>query len=440
MKLTFKKLLKTVLAVATLGGVVATMQPVTAQAGPADDLIAIYLGSIMLNTGTDISALTNEQQAAALITGRNAFRSNVKRTQPLAVGATIPGGSIQSTAFQAAVLQATELALSNPTNITIARTAVALDNGRSANVAATLNPARVRSSQIVAFIIRRMPNMAPLLAQQGTAAAFLGGSTPTFNYRGKTPEAIALAQVRDAARLAAANLRAGLRGYPRGTVNVPADQLVDFRVVSNQVLLAKYTAGIAANAIMALPDDIDLEGSNLVYDRAVSLMTNSLVKAANSLMRMNANSIPGVALGGVYAVTGIGNSLWNDTSTDEAAAVTAALNGVAVGAITAGKKFSAQIAYNLAAAFAATFMANGGDESEFDTNRLANSTALYNVIAFALKKVSATLETQIREQIEAGFDVGLDEQARLNIPGHDGINDFLYANSQPSPVTDIVGF
>jgi hypothetical protein len=344
---------------------------------------------------------------------------------------------VQSDQFQALLLQATDLALSNPTTLTIPRTSVALNNGRSVNVSASLTPARATASQIVNFIARRLPNYTPLLSNQGTTAALLNigpPGTPVFNYKGKTTDAIVLAQVRDAAKLATANLRAGIKTYPRGTVNVPATGLADFRNLSNQAALTRWTAAISAQAISALPDDIDISGSSVIYDRAASIMVNSLVKAANSLQRLNANAVTSIGIGAVYAAAGDSNSLWNDSNNQT---VTAALNGIAFGAVTAAKRLAPSIAFGLAASFAATFTANGGDVTTFD--QTANRTAIYNVIQFALKKVSPTLQTQIIAEINNGFTQGLNTLTIPNIIGSAGLNGFVYNSSVPQPVTDIVG-
>lgn len=442
MKTHFKTLFKTALAVVALGGLAVALQPTTAQAGPADDQVSLYLGSLMLNLGTDIGALSNQERAAALVTGRNAFRSNTRREQPLAVGASFPTGGVQGAAFQALVLEATELALADPNTVAIPRTAVPMTNGRSVNVVATLDPTRIRASQITTFVIRRMPQMAPLLSQQGVAAAFSTVTStpyvPVFNYRGRDASAIQLAQLKDAAKLASGNLKAGLKTYPRGTVNVPSTQLLDFRLGTNQALIAKFTAGIAANAMMVIPDDLDISGSGINYDRSTSLMANSLVKAANGLMRVSSNSsIPGVAVGSIYAVTGENNDLWNHpTPTPEQSLVTAALNGVVYGAVTGAKRFVNNIAFSVAAAFSGTFAANGG--LGFDTT--ANRQAIYNVIAFAMRRVNATQEAQIRTQIDEGFAAGLGGPSGIaTIPGSAGVNGLVYDNGAPLPVTDIVG-
>lgn len=439
MKFQLTKLLKALVAGAAFLAVGSTLAPTTAQAGPADDLVAIYLGSLLRGTGTNIGSLTPADQAAALISGRNAFRSTITKPQPLATGASIPVGGVQGAAFQNLLLQATELALTQPTTLTIPATIVTLTNGKTARVSATLNPTRVRASQIINFMNRRLPNYTPLFAFQGVEAAFSTTSVtpyvPVFNYKGANEGAIQLAQLRDAAKLAAANLRAGIRTYPNGTINASATQLVN--MTTNAPILTRWSAAIAAQAVRGLPNDLDIPGSSFVYDRAASMVTNSLVRAANSLMKLNPNAVQSIAVGGVYSVSGISNALWNDTSNAD---VTAALNGVAFGAITGARKHVVSIAQGLASAFSATFFANGGAEAAWDPNENANREAIYNVILFALKTIKPDLQTQIQNAITAGFNLGKTAAARMNIPGFAGLNEFVYDSSGPAPVTDIVGF
>lgn len=438
MKTQLTKRLKAFAAGAAILAIVSTLAPITAQAGPADDLVAIYLGSLLRGTGTNIGSLSPADQAAALISGRNAFRTTVTRPQPLATGASIPTGGVQGAAFQDLLLQATELALTQPTTLTIPATTVLLTNGKTARVSATLNPTRVRASQIINFMNRRLPNYTPLFAAQGVTAAFETTSTtpyvPVFNYKGANEDAIKLAQLRDAANLAAANLRAGIRTYPKGTINASATQLVNMN--TNAAVLTRWSAAIAAQAVRALPNDLDLPGSSFAYDRAASMVTNSLVRAANSLMKLNPNAVQSIAVGGVYSVAGDNNALWNDTSN---ANVTAALNGVAYGAITGARKHVVSIAQGLASAFSATFFANGGAEATWDLNETGNRAAILNVFIFALRNIKPALQLQIENAITDGFELGKTAAGRANIPGFAGLNEFAYDSGVPLPVTDIVG-
>jgi hypothetical protein len=425
-------------AAIVFGGLFGT--PQTAQAQPFADQIAIYLGAITLGYPTDISALTAQQRAEALFNGRGLLRSNVRRTQPLISGQPTVV-NVQSSVFQSQLLQATALATTTPITLDISRVQVTLNNGRSAVVNARMDASRLRPSQIFNFIARRVPQYTPLLTQEAIASVFLlnPNNTPVYNFKGRTEAQIVNAMLADASRIGQFAMRTGMGNYPRGTINVPSTELLDFRPGRGGAsILPRFTAAIAAQAFLGLPDFDDVQTADFRYDQAASTLITGLVRGANPYTRRNQSAIPGAVAGSIYSVTGMDNSAWSYLSpTDEQITVTAALNGIVFGAARTARNLAAQIAEAAAAAFAATFVANGNDPNDLESENISNSIVI--AIQFALGRAFTRVADAVREAADRGVVTGSNPTNIPTIPGALGLNNFEYVNDSPAPVTDITG-
>jgi hypothetical protein len=437
---TLTKTIATFAAVAIVfAGVFGT--PQKAQAQPSADQIAIYLGALTLGYSTNISTLTPQQQAEALFNGRGLLRSNVQKTQPLIQGQPT-SVNVQSTQFQSLLLQAANLASTTPITLNISGVSVNLNNGKSALVNARMDSTRIRPSQIFDFIARRIPQFTPALTQDFVSAVFLEdtNNVPLYNFRGQTQAQIFSAMLADASRIGQSAMRTGMGNYPRGTTNVPAAQLLDFRPNQPSTqLISKFTAAISARAFMGLPNSDDIIVDTFRYDQAAASLVTGLVRGANAYTRRNPFSAPAAVAGSIYSVTGLNNTAWSYLNpTVQQTTITAALNGIVFGASRAARNLAPQIGYYAAAAFAATFVANGGNQTLLVDGNITSGIA--NAIEFALgSRAWLKVQTSVQTQIANGLADGRILANIPNIGGALGVNNFQYVGASPAPVTDITG-
>jgi hypothetical protein len=365
----------------------------------------------------------------------------VQKTQPLIQGQPT-SVNVQSTQFQSLLLQAANLASTTPITLNISGVSVNLNNGKSALVNARMDSTRIRPSQIFDFIARRIPKFTPVLTQQFVSAVFLNDTSnnPLYNFRGQTQAQILSARLADASRIAQSAMRTGMGNYPRGTTNMPAAQLLDFRPNQPSTqLISKFTAGISARAFMGLPNSDDITVGTFSYDQAAASLVTGLVRGANRYTSRNPFSAPAAVAGSIYSVTGLNNTAWSYLiPTVQQTTITAALNGIVFGASRAARNLAPQIGYHAAAAFAATFVANGGNETLLVDGNITSGIA--NAIEFALgSRAWLKVQTSVQTQIANGLEFGRELANIPNIAGAPGVNNFQYIGASPAPVTDITG-
>jgi len=240
----------------------------TPAAVQAEKQVAVALGAIRL--GTDLGVASDQEVLGALEDGLAMLAARSKRTP-----------EVQTPAFRAQLEQAGLDALNSPVN-----------------VAPELSPHDTYASEIVRYMLARLPNLAPAFTGEGIKAAFSGQNNSVFGGFSGSAEDVHAEQLQDAKRVVAAGMLAALKNYPRGTINWPRPTRATIRdgveLLPNMAkrpragrdgnfeLFPAFAGAVAIQAARALGPVDGLYGETIPNVRA---MSDAIVIGASRLQR-----------------------------------------------------------------------------------------------------------------------------------------------------------
>lgn len=443
----------------------------SAFAAQQDDQVAIQLGAIQLGISQGSLSSNATLAAQALVQGRAVLKATIKsKTVVQASGGNFTANQTQTTNFQQQIFTATQRALNSPVTIPISKVSVMQTSGKPVIVTATLDPKKTTASAVLAYTLKRLPNFGPALVQNSVAAAFAGGGTPVYGYKG-TPEKLQAAQLTDAGKAATNALSASLKAYVAGTQNwapvpktgpvVGVNYLPNYSTKSmpasgsnvfpaNTAGISKAASAISANAINGLGNTV----SGLYGKTAGNVMTltTALVKGALAFQKTSTTGVTvGVSttVGAIGASTlGIVSQVAGDQNANWAGAASAVLNGVVSGAVKASKANAWIIAVGVAQGFAGTYLKSVANASGTPITaslfKTANTAAILAafIAAKATTNTGTNSSTSITNFIDQAIDATYTAFATDNVgslTGAAGIKNFGLINGVGTPVTDTVG-